>query len=386
MASTHADAIEVAELTKQWAPADPQTHYSAAVLYEKSFLPYYAIRSLDEYARAAALSPSNYLLWLDLGNARARDGDLAGAERSLRIAEELAPNYAVVQWSLGNVLLREGKAEDAFASIQKAAVGNPEYASPGANLAWQVYGGDVDSIRNVLGRSPAIIGALIPLLSVQKRVDEAIVFWDSLPRAGKESEQLRSNGTELIGGLISLKRFRDAARISSDIAGPEDVKPSIGRISNGDFESDIKTQGSTLFEWKIADGTQPRLALSDGQKHGGERSLLVIFGSDGTNDFRQIEQTVALEPGRAYRFDAFYMGDLQTSASVEWEIADATSGKVLASTSKLGQADTWSALSAGFTVPQGSDGVIVRLVKTGCPSGCPISGKVWFDDLVLREE
>src|SRR5215831_1991875 len=84
MGASHADIVEAAELTEQWGPDDPQTHYAAAVLLEKSFLPDDFARSLEEYSRATALSPNNYLYWLSLGNARARAGDLTAAEEALQ--------------------------------------------------------------------------------------------------------------------------------------------------------------------------------------------------------------------------------------------------------------------------------------------------------------
>src|SRR5215475_3146850 len=63
MAASHADIVEAAELTAKWGPDDPQTHYAVAVLRERSFLPDDFSRSLDEYNRATALSPNNYLYW-----------------------------------------------------------------------------------------------------------------------------------------------------------------------------------------------------------------------------------------------------------------------------------------------------------------------------------
>ena len=39
MASSNADSTELADLLIGLAPSDPQTHYSAAVLYNKKFLP-----------------------------------------------------------------------------------------------------------------------------------------------------------------------------------------------------------------------------------------------------------------------------------------------------------------------------------------------------------
>jgi tetratricopeptide (TPR) repeat protein len=383
MAASHADIVEAAELTEQWGPDDPQTHYAVAVLREKSFLPDDFARSLDEYSRATALSPNNYLYWLSLGNARARAGDLTEAEEALRVAEQLAPAYSSVQWALGNVLLRQEKMPEAFAGLRKAALADPQYAPAGANIAWQYFGGDVDRIRESVGDSPEIIGALIPLLISEKRTDEALSLWASI-KGRKCEEQLKQLGKSLSNDLIAQKRFRDAASIEADICGSSSGEPNVGKINNGDFEGDIKAQATSPFEWTIADGMQPQIALTDGQKHGGGRSLLLIFNANGTSDFRQITQTIAVEPGKAFELSAFFKGDLKTSASIQWEIVAGSDGKVLAATSKVTPATEWTMLSAEFTVPEGTDGVILRLAKNGCGStGCPVAGKVWFDDLVL---
>ena len=82
-AAARADTADVAALAADFGPDDPQTHYALAVLSEKTFTADDIERSIREFETAAALSPSNYILWLDLGRARERNGDQAGAERAL---------------------------------------------------------------------------------------------------------------------------------------------------------------------------------------------------------------------------------------------------------------------------------------------------------------
>lgn len=383
MASTHADVIDVADLAIQLAPDDPQTHYAAAVLYERSLLPDEIAKGLTEYSQAAALSPNNYLFWLDLGNARVRDGDIAGGARALRTAAELAPGYASVQWSLGNALLRQGDVGEGFANIHKAAVVDPEYAPAGANIAWQYFGGDIVRIHDAIGDSPAIVSALVQLLAGQKRVNEALSIWNTLPVAKNEG-QPKQSGTTLYNELIAAKRFRDAANVYGNVSAGTAARPEPGKIVNGDFEGDIKTQAGSAFEWAIADGGQPQIALTDGQKHDGRRSLLLIFGTGGTSEFRAISQTIPVEPGRYYEFEAFYRADIQTSASLQWEAVDAADGKVLAATSKVAAAQDWTKLTVSFAVPAATDGIALRLVKNDCSGTCSVAGKIWFDDLALK--
>src|SRR6476620_1782957 len=70
MAAMRTDRLEIAEFAVGLGPSDSQTHYTHATMLEKTFLPEDFSQALREYETAAALSPSNYLLWVDLGKAR----------------------------------------------------------------------------------------------------------------------------------------------------------------------------------------------------------------------------------------------------------------------------------------------------------------------------
>ena len=69
----------VADLLTGFAPADPESHFAAARVLEKTLDADDLNRALTEYEIAAALSPGNYIYWLRLGRARERNGDRAGA-------------------------------------------------------------------------------------------------------------------------------------------------------------------------------------------------------------------------------------------------------------------------------------------------------------------
>src|SRR5215207_3973893 len=84
---------DVARAAARLAPDDPQTHFTLARLAERSFLPDDLTEAVRSYERAASLSPNDFRLWVELGRARGAAGDQVGAERALRRAAELAPNY-----------------------------------------------------------------------------------------------------------------------------------------------------------------------------------------------------------------------------------------------------------------------------------------------------
>ncbi|MCD9189492.1 MAG: tetratricopeptide repeat protein [Pyrinomonadaceae bacterium] len=383
-ASTRTDLKEIAEFTTEIAPGDPQTHYSAAVLLEKSFLPEDFSKSLAEYEKATALAPHNYLLWLALGRARERNGNAEGAEKALRKAVELAPNYAETQWALGNALLRRGKSDEAFAEIRKAVAADAKFTDPAVSTAWQIFDGDIAKIKQVIGDSERIRVALALFLAKQKRFDESFEIWNALP-AEEKKNLFKKNGEELYNQFVTEKKFRGAVQIISQISGNEISNFAFGKINNGGFEDDIKTQNPGLFEWSLADGGEPQIAFSDSQKHGGNRSLFMIFNSAEGRNFRRVSQNVAVESNKTFEFSAFYKSDLKAQNTLRWEIVDASDGKILASTENLSPVSDWTNIKAKFTTSPTTEAVIIQLVRVNCGGTvCPISGKVWFDDLSLN--
>ncbi len=207
MIALHADTKELAEMAIQMAPNDPQTYFSLAYLNEKSFSPEDLPLALANYEKAVSVSPSDYRLWLSLGKIREQSGDNKGAVAALRKAVELAPNYSQVHWFLGNQLLRQGNDEEAYREIRKAVEGNPTYANPAVNMTWQIFDGDVGIISQKIGYSIPIKDALAPFLAKQKRFDEALSFWNSIPDQEK-STKYKINGQELLATFIEAKSFR----------------------------------------------------------------------------------------------------------------------------------------------------------------------------------
>lgn len=343
---TDADPLAIGEFAVGLAPSDPQTHYALATLYDKSFLLENQPKSLAEYEAAAALAPNDFRLWLALGKARERSGNVQGAEDALRRAAKLAPNYSLVQWTLGNNLLRQNKTSEAFAEIRRAAENDAIYANPAIAAAWQAFNGDLSQIKQNLGDAP----------------------------------QMK---TALAAYLLKQKKYRGGIQMLSEVIGAD--KFAVGKISNGGFEVNEKHEDAKDFEWQIADGTQPQIGVDTSQKRGGNNSLGFVFSSADGKDFRNVSQFVAVEAGRKYSFETFYKADLKTSATFRWEIVNEADGKVLAATDAISANADWTHLKTEFTAPENSEAVIIRLVRDQCKATvCPISGKIWFDDFSLN--
>ena len=381
-AVTRSADADVAVYLTQLAPDDPQTHYLAAVLLEKSFTPEDIERALKEFETAAACSPNHYMMWLELGRARERNGDREGAERALRRALELAPNYSRVQWALGNALLRQGRRNEAFAEIVKSINGDTAYATPAATLAWQFFEGDIGEIRRSLGASPLLDGALATLLARDNQLDQAMTIWDAIP-ADEKRTRLKEAGTALFGKLLEAKRFRDSMKVWNETQG-QIGDATADTVTNGGFEQPVKLDGAGPFEWQIAQGLQPQIVLSSGQKHGGNNGLLLIFNATDAKDFRTITKLIPVERNTDQELEIFYSSDLKSAATFKWEVADAGDGKAIASTEPLVAKSGWTVARVQFKTPATTDGITLRFVREGCGQVCNVTGSLAFDDIAIR--
>jgi tetratricopeptide (TPR) repeat protein len=332
--SRNAEYKEQSQIAIAWSPNDPQTHYSLAAIDEKTLIPDDFPRAVENYEKSAALSPNNYLIWLSLAKARERNGDSVGAEKAISKAIELAPNYSENHWVLGNILLRQGKNDEAFAEIRKAAETDNKYVNPAIATAWQILNGDISSISGKIGDSASIKSALSVFLAKQQKFDDALNFWNGLTENEKKTT-FQQNGVDLVAAFIANKKFRAASVVQSEIADAETNKIAAGKFANPGFETNVNPANTATFEWLIADAAQPQIGVDNKQKHEGNQSLVLVFNSADGKDFRQISQTVVVESGKKYQFQTFYRSELKAGSTVKWEILDASDNKILGTTSAI---------------------------------------------------
>ncbi len=382
--STQAVTKDVAELAVGFAPNDPKTHFALANVNERSFLPEDGPKSLAGFEKAASLSPYDYRLWLALGKSRERAGDVEGAEKDLKRALELAPNYAQVKWAFGNLLLRRGKTDEAFRMIRNAVDSDPKFASPAATTAWQIFDGDIEKITKTIGDSAKVKSSLALFLAKQERYADAYGVWESLPKTGLKSE-FKVDSLQILQYFINGRKFRWALAVKSQISDHESAKSKFEQVTNGGFEMNVRTEKPELFDWEIAPGQKPQINLTRDQKHGGLQSLIVNFNITNRDDFRPISQTVVIEGGKNYLLELFYKSDVDVKETVKWEVVDAFSPNVLATSEPLSPNANWEKLNLEFTALEESEGIIIRMTRAGCESMiCPIAGKFWFDDISIK--
>lgn len=379
--ATNAVSKEMAEVAVGFSSNNPNAHYILGAFNERSFLPQDSAKVLPEYETAASLSPADYRLWFEIGKIRDREGDPAGAEKAYRKALELAPNYSRLHWAIGNLLLRQGMTEEAFVEIRRAVDNDPLYSAPAANVAWQFFDGDIATISQKIGDSDRIKSALSTFLAKRQRFDEAFALWNSLSEQEKKTTY-KTDGEALFQSLIEAQKFRDAASVQKQIGGTEAAEAE--KISNPGFETEVNPSNKNSFLWTIAAGQQPQVGLDEKQKHGGSRSLVIVFPGSG-QDFRPIQQTIVVQGGKTYNLEIFTRTDLKTAATFKWEVVNVSDNKILGSTADAPVSSDWTPLTAQFVTPTDSQAVMIRLARAKCPNTlCPISGRIWFDDFGLK--
>ncbi|HMF57706.1 MAG TPA: hypothetical protein VK619_15290 [Pyrinomonadaceae bacterium] len=376
--------IDIAREAVNLAPDDPLAHWTVASLEKSTLSPEELRLAVEHYREAVNLSPNDYRFWMDLGRAQESAGDQPGGEQSLRRAVELAPYYSFPHWYLGNLLLREGHIDDAFAELRLAGSQDTTLRPQIFNLAWHVYDHDAQSVLRAVGDSPHSRAELMGFLLGVERTDDAINVWGGL-KPGERREQ-HVAGESLMKKLLQSKRYTDAFAIYNDYA--EDGSQRAEQFHNGGFESDIEASDANPFGWQIGEAHGVQIAIDAGQPHAGGRSLRAVFNSPSLLNFDNVHQLIIVEPSTAYQLEFYVRGEnLKSLATPIVEVLDAASGAGLGASAPLplGKSD-WQLVKIDFKTPQHGEAIIVRTSRAACgaEAACPIFGMVWYDDFNLQ--
>ena len=95
-------------------------------------------------SRAVSLTPARYNFHLLLASAREMKGDRAGAESALREAVQCAPHRTEVQWRMANLLVRQGKLDEALGFFSPAVSARPALLPQTMALVWAISGGRIE--------------------------------------------------------------------------------------------------------------------------------------------------------------------------------------------------------------------------------------------------
>jgi len=366
------NSIEAADEAVQLTPSDPEAHRARATIFNRLQKPDEAAKSLE---KATSLRYRDDYLWIDLGNTREELGDTDAALAALDQAVRWAPYYAHTRWQRGNLLLRMGRANDAFTDLRRAALANPRYAPNLIDLAWGISRKDLKTTES--------------LLDIQND-KERLGLIRYLARNGKGREVIDEIGfltiplstehkTELAQLLFNSKAFKEAFALRQ---GAQETS-----LINAGFEDPLVLNESG-FDWIIAPPQKNRLAIDVSEKSSGAKSLQINLDGSWTPGTPLLSQTFIVDPNTSYRLSfAVKTKDLVTGGPPVIVVNDAVNNQLLGKSDNFPTATSpWTKLSFDFKTLPTSQAAVIRLQRNNCDSSpCPIFGTLWLDEFSIEQ-
>ena len=380
-----ADGIEMARLATRWSPDDPLTHWRLGFLQEKNFSAENLAAAVREYQLAVEVEPNDFRYWMELGRALEAAGDIENGEKALRRAVELAPSYSHPRWQYGNLLLRQGRVDEAFAQLSQAAEADSQMEPPVFGLATQMFDGDIDKISRALPSASLRLHFALSLVGSGKP-GQALQVVNTVSAADRKTEPEAIN--DLIKAFTQGHHYRAALALLRDVQADASQLPAPESIWNGGFELPLTYRDQALFHWLINPSSQVQIAADNVSHHSGGKSLHITFKSTNKLESIPISQTVIVEPDTQYRLQFYQRSKDLTTASVPLVVVDDAEGKGLASAPPFpsGTSD-WQLVTVNFKTKSAEDGILITLYRNPCSDKgtiCPIFGDIWYDDFSLQ--
>jgi tetratricopeptide (TPR) repeat protein len=368
-----------------WAPRDPHAHWKLGMIMERKLPADQLGQAIAELEKAASLSPNDYRFWMDFGTALEHAGEVERGEKALRRSVELAPSYAYPRWYLGNLLLRNGRYEEAFAELRRASDADPTFQPQLFNAAWSVYSDDIQALTGAVGSTAQARAGFAQYLIGFQRFDDGIRLWKSLSEPERRAS--RDAGEAIVKSLVNAHRYHQAAEVSNDLA-PAAVHSAEGKFVDGGFESGLGYHEGSIFGWKVSSAPQAQIGIDPEQGYQSGRSLRILFQVRIRLDAINVSQLIPVTPNTEY--DLEYAVKTQKLESAELPVVavfEEVEGKLIATSEATASGTSdWKVVKLSFKAGPKTQAIRMRIQRTACApeASCPIFGTVWYDNFNLQ--
>lgn len=371
------NSIAAADRAVSLAPTDPEVHRARARVFNRLQNPAEARKSFEIASR---LRYRDDYLWLELGSTRDGLGDTTAALAAFDQAVQWAPHYAHTRWQRGNLKLRMGRHDEAFADLRAAAASKSSLLPSLIDLAWGLSRNDVKTAEQLIQiDNDHERLAFARLLAQRGKGDECVEQVRLL--ATPLSEQ---NRHELVQQLVGAKAFHKAFELWRT-----DTPTATPLILDGGFEELTRHPFVDRgFGWHVFPKPEPAVQQDESEKRSGKKSLRLGFNGDWKAPNETISQTIVIEPERRYRISfGVKTKDIVTGGPPAIAIRDAVTNE------RLGQSEAfptptsnWQTMSFEFSTKLGMQAVVLEFMRVaGDCNPCPIFGELWLDDLVIED-
>lgn len=382
--STEPNAQTIAAFSASFAPGDPMANWFLASSERDVFTPERLEASLERYEKVVRLAPYDYRWWIELGRAREQAEDFAGAEAAFLRAVELAPTYTYPHWQAGNFYLRQGETDKAFAELKKAADNNPIYRQQVFSTIWDYFDKDTARLERLAGDAANVRSDLALFYASKERAEDALRVWNTL--TPDEKKQNESDAKIIAQALFEKKYFRSAVGFTRELGIEAEAEAE--KFQNAGFESSIGRENDTYFSWKVIPTEKVDVRIDPSQKHGGNRSLRIVFNGFAGAQYYQVYQIVAVEPNAKYRLGFWLRTEnVKSAGNPLLEIVNANDDRLIKTSEPFpaGTSD-WQEVKIEFVAPPNAEGVTVRVARSFCGNQCPLLGTIWLDDFQLSRQ
>ncbi len=372
--------MNAADEAVRLSPSDAEPHAVRAILLQQA--ENYAEAQL-EVERAVQLRPRDFTAWLLLGIIRDQNQDQEGALLAFRQSRALAPAYSQPPWLLGNLLLRMDQTDQAFAELRAAAASDPELLPNVIDLAWGIYGGDVNAVLAVV--PPQTDAARLELALFFARHQQSSTAVDQFLAARAAPDR---KAEALLAELLTARAYGDAYRVWARIHGLP-ATDAVGAIRDGGFESPV-TVGESGFGWQIApDVVNVAMSIDEGAHQSGARSLRIDFHGNSSPQAPLLTQIILLKPLTHYHLGlAALTKDFVSAADPLITLTDASDPNqaVLGQSPPLrSDANVWRDFGIDFTTNANTEAITIALTRQTCANNpCPAIGTLWLDTVSLE--
>ena len=378
------DAREIADTAVGFAPYDPLANWLEANTRQDYYSPEGVERTVRLFEEVVRLSPYDFRWWIELGRAYEQAERPDRAEAAFRRSVDLAPEYTFPRWQFGNFLLRQNRADEAFAELRKTTERSIAYREQVFSLAWDYFDKDPKKVEELAADQPDVRATLALFFAQRGQAEDSLRVWNRLT---DEEKAPHGEIARIIAQRLHDLRFY---RSALDFARQTGIDPdaTFEAVTNGGFESFVGQSEDTLFGWRInrSDG-KADFSLDSSVKTEGSRSVKVNFKGYVKPDLYNVVQIVAVQPGQRYRLTyKMRTENLKSAGAPRLNITAGPENTIIAATAPYatGTAD-WKEVALEFVVPENADGVAIWTGRASCFEECPITGTLWYDDFKLSK-
>ncbi len=317
--------------------------------------------SQDLLATALRLDRYNAEANIEMGLQYESQGDYVKAEHSFLEAYAVDHTY-LPRWSLASYYFRRDNIPAFWTWARSAAAMPSNEIGALLELCWRVSP-DPEQITSMIANDkPEFLRQYIDFLQSKNRADAAAVLASQLIRYDNPAAD-RSRMLSVINGLVTANDADAAISLWHLLIERHWVFADDTTPNNADF---ARAPLPVSFDWLLPE-------YSGMYSLPGPMGLETDFSGNEPESCIIAEQTIVLTPGN-YALDYSYQtSDISPDTGIQWQIVDAKSNAILASSTDLFSNALKHAVLM-FSTPQGAPLLSLRLIYRRTPETSRISG------------